>query len=276
MKEIISKPSIVALGGLDPTGGAGILQDVAAARAVGVHGAAVLALSTVQDGKNFKASHCEKADSVRIALETVLQGVEIGAIKTGAMGNAEIVEVVADLADTPYFPCLVVDPVMRSTTQGTLLDDEGVTMLRDRLLPVAVLVTPNLAEARILTDSEVSDINGMRMAGMRLVELGARAALIKGGHLMGDEIADVFVNQQGEVHVFKSERHAAGDVRGTGCALASLIAGLLARGYALFDAIKSARTILLKAIHGSTRIGTGPRVLQFPNWRDDDIMHNAQ
>ncbi len=254
---------MLAVGGLDPTGGAGILLDVAAARAVQVHGSAVLAVSTIQDGEHFMASRCEEAGSVRAAMEVIHKSVDVGAVKTGALGNAEIVETVADLARSPSFPPLIVDPVIHSTTQGALLDDEGTKILRDRLISAATLITPNLAEASILIETEVSDIDGMRLAGMGLVELGAQAALIKGGHLVGDEIADVFVDRQGNTRIFTCEQRALFEVRGTGCALASLIAGLIAKGYALLDAVESARQILQKAIQGARHFGKGPRMLGF-------------
>ncbi|MCP4679953.1 MAG: hydroxymethylpyrimidine/phosphomethylpyrimidine kinase [Deltaproteobacteria bacterium] len=254
---------ILSVGGLDPTGGAGVLVDVAAARAVGVHGAAVLAVLTVQDGQCFTDSQTMATGSVRGAIEKVLGGTNVGAVKTGALGNAEMVEMIAELASRPSFPPLVVDPVIRSTTGGVLLDEDGVQALVNRLLPAAALVTPNLAEARLLTGCETSDARGMRLAGRRLVKLGADAVLVKGGHLKGDELFDVFVDKQGNEDVYRVERRNFGEVRGTGCALASLAAGLIAGGEDIVSAVRKAREILLKAMENSRAIGPGPRVLDF-------------
>ncbi len=263
MRTLSTKSIVLSIGGLDPTGGAGVLVDVAATRAVGVHSAAVLAVSTVQDGQSFTSSQTIEVGNVRDAIEKVLNSTDVGAVKTGALGSAEMVEMVAELASRPSFPSLVVDPVIRSTTGGVLLDEEGVQVVVNRLLPVAALVTPNLAEARILTGRETSDVEGMRLAGRRLVELGVGSALIKGGHLEGDELFDVFVDKQENEIVYRSERRDVGEVRGTGCALASLAAGLIARGEDTVYAAREARKILLKALENSRSIGPGPRVLDF-------------
>lgn len=254
-------PIILAVGGLDPTGAAGILMDALAARSVGAHAAAVLTVDTLQDGERFLSARAKDGATVRAAVEAMLQSLSIGAIKTGALGTAEIVEVVADLAERPGMPPLVLDPVIASTSGGALLDEDGVRVLRNRLLGRVALVTPNLAEAEILTGGRVEDISGMRRAAARLVELGAGAALVKGGHLEGRKIADVFFDRLGREKVFEADRSGDYEVRGTGCALASMIAGLLAWGRDLLYAATEARAKLSRAIIEAVEIGPGPRVL---------------
>jgi hydroxymethylpyrimidine/phosphomethylpyrimidine kinase len=257
------KPSLLAIGGLDPTGGAGLLVDVAAARYVGVHAAAVAAVVTVQDGESFSSARSESPAAVREAVDAVLHGLLVGAVKTGALGSAGIVEALAEAARAPSFPPLVVDPVMRSTTGGALLDAEGSAALATRLLPRAALVTPNLAEAAVLACCEVASADQMERAARRILETGVGAVLVKGGHLGGDEAIDVFADRIGTVRVFSSPRLPVGKVRGTGCALASLVAALLARGATLMDAVERGRMILLHAMRGARRVGPGPLVLDF-------------
>ncbi len=259
------------VGGLDPTGGAGILLDVVASRAAGTHGAAVLAVNTIQDGARFQTSHPETPGSIRAAMIAVLKSARVGAVKTGALASAENVEAIADLAKESSFPPLVIDPVVRSSSGGALLDDAGVTALKTRLLPESTLITPNLAEASVLTGVEVRNIDEMQHAGEKLLEMGARAALVKGGHLEGNETADVLVSAKGS-RVFSAKRIPGPEIRGTGCALASLIAGFVARDYDLTDAVTDARHVLRRAIEGAHTIGPGPRVLDFSaNTRDTGI-----
>ncbi len=263
MADKSTKPTILALGGLDPTGGAGIILDCAAAQALEVHSAAVLTVMTIQDGERFFSARPEPSEVVQETTERMLSQFEIGAVKTGALGSASIVETIARLADRPSFPPLVVDPVIYSTTGGSLLCDQGVTGLRDQLIPAATLVTPNLAEAEILTGQQVQDEKSMVLAATRLVEMGAGAALVKGGHLNTNDIADVFVDSSGDETIFPVRRLDRKEVRGTGCALASLIAALLAGGHPLKRAVLRAQQKLHEAIRNARPIGNGPAILHF-------------
>ncbi|MDD5307100.1 MAG: PfkB family carbohydrate kinase [Deltaproteobacteria bacterium] len=263
MTESVTKPSLLAVGGLDPTGGAGLLLDAAAARHVGVHAAVVVAVVTVQDGGSFALARPEDPALVREAVDFVLRALPVGAVKIGALGSAGIVEALTEASQAPSFPPLVVDPVMRSTTGGVLLDREGVAALAARLLPRSALVTPNLAEAAILAGCEVGSVGQMEKAARRILELGAGAVLVKGGHLDGDEAVDVFVDRTGTVRVLRSPRLPVGKVRGTGCALASLVAALLAKGEPLEAAVERGRKLLLREMGRARRVGPGPLVLDF-------------
>lgn len=255
--------AVLAIGGLDPTGAAGILLDMAAIRSVGIHGAAVNAVSTVQDGLDFLSSSSEDAKQVRAAAEKVLENLRVCAVKTGALGNRDIVAAVARLAAKPESPPLVVDPVIKSSTGGVLLDDSGVAALRDQLLPHTSLVTPNLSEASILTGLDISGLSDMKVAARRLIELGAKAVLIKGGHLEGAVLKDLFLDCSGIEHVFVGERIGTDDVRGTGCALASLVAAYLCREENTVSAVEKARIALRNAIAHAAPIKRGPPVLSF-------------
>ena len=255
--------AVLAVGGLDPSGGAGVLMDAVAARAAGAHAAAVVAVDTVQDARRLFSSEPREADEVVRAMDAVKMGVRLFAAKTGALGNRKIVEAVARFVDQGDGLPLVLDPVFASTSGGVLLDDQGVEALRDLLVQRALLVTPNLEEARRLTGMDVADIQGMRRAAGALVEMGARAALVKGGHLLGEGMADVLALRDGKARVFEDERIPGGNVRGTGCALASMIAGFLAQGRELQAAVQEARALLGRAMEAAEEIGPGHRVLSF-------------
>ncbi len=264
--ETVRRPitkTVLAIGGLDPTGGAGILIDQVACRAGGAHGAAIIATSTVQNGEQFFSAAAHSAAEIGRTARAVLETLEVGAIKTGALGRAEQVIAVARLAaDHPSLP-LVIDPVLHSTSGGELLDSDGRRALLDHLLPLAALVTPNLAEASALSRIEATDVETMRQSAVRLIDRGARAVLIKGGHLIAGDPTDLFYDHRGNAQLFSSKRQAVGEIRGTGCALASLIAAGLARGEPLVQAIERARAILQTAIANAYPVGSGPRVLSF-------------
>jgi hydroxymethylpyrimidine/phosphomethylpyrimidine kinase len=266
MAHSTSKKTVLAIGGLDPTGAAGTLLDVAAIRSVGFHGAAVNAISTVQDGKRFISSKSASAPEVHSAIKRVMQNLNVYAVKTGALGGSELVEMVALLAAEPGFPPLVVDPVFRSSTGGVLLDERGVASLRDVLLPKVSLVTPNLSEAADLTGLEITDLADMKEAAKQIVELGAKAVLIKGGHLKGNELHDVFLDNAGLEQVFVGKKIGSADVRGTGCALASLIAANIGTGLKIIDAVEQARNLLRTAIQHARPIDNGPSVLSFGDY----------
>ncbi|MDJ0762395.1 MAG: hydroxymethylpyrimidine/phosphomethylpyrimidine kinase [Myxococcota bacterium] len=255
--------AMLAIGGLDPTGGAGIVRDAMAARFAGVHCAVVMTTFAIQSGRRFVGSYPLSPHLVRRAIETVLADTPVKAVKLGALGNAKIAGMIADIAQNNPDLQLVVDPVFRSTTQGTLLSEKGVAALKTHLIPQAAMVTPNLIEATALTGIDVATVTDMRSAGEYLVGAGATAVLVKGGHLASDMVADVYVDAEGRFEVFEDRRAMVGEVRGTGCALASLIAAFLARAYPLLSAVTAARGILKDAILNSHHLGPGPRYLNF-------------
>jgi hydroxymethylpyrimidine/phosphomethylpyrimidine kinase len=247
--------TVLVIGGLDPTGGAGILADAAAVRSAGFHCAAVASLTTVQDGSSFGGSTVAEPERVVDAIRVVLDGQPCGAVKVGALGSRAIVEALAEIASEPGFPPLVVDPVLRSTTGGTLLEASGVAALRDRLLPLATLVTPNLGEAGALTDRVVGTEPEMLAAAEQLLAGGVGAVLVKGGHLDGPRVADLLAREGTAPVWLRGERLPVGKVRGTGCTLASLIAAELARGRALPRAVESARESHQQAMGRARRVG---------------------
>jgi len=193
----------------------------------------------------------------------VIVSQDVGAIKTGALGAAVIVEVIAELAASDAFPPLVVDPVIGSTSGGELLDAAGLGLLRDELMPAATVITPNALEATALSEVDVCDAESAVRAAERLLEMGARAVLVKGGHLPGVSVTDVLLRAGETTISIESPRLAQTDVRGTGCALASLVAGYLALGSGLVEAVENARSGLQQAMQQARSVGLGPPVLWF-------------
>jgi hydroxymethylpyrimidine/phosphomethylpyrimidine kinase len=255
--------TLLTVGGLDPTGGAGILVDAAAARSLGLHVAAATAVITVQDGQSFAKMRVESADIVRDTVAAALGSLTVGAVKTGALGNGAVVSVIAELADRGGFPPLIVDPVIRSSSGGELLDEAGIGVLRDELMPRAALITPNADEAAVLAGMPVGSQAAAVEAGERLVAAGARAVLIKGGHLPGQAVEDLLFVPGARPHRLRTDRLKGPIPRGTGCALASLVAGHMALGAGLELAVDQARGDLGQALERCVRVGAGPPVLRF-------------
>ncbi len=256
------KKTVLVIGGLDPSGGAGILADAGAIRSLGLHCAAVCAVRTVQDGVSFSSAMAQDISLIVDEIESIFERQQVKAVKIGALGNSEIVIGVGRFLLDSGSP-IVVDPVIRSTSGGELLDDGGVTAMRDHLIPMAALVTPNLAEASVLSKIPVDNVEDMTEAARIILRLGARAVLVKGGHLDGSRVVDVFASAGAGAVIFENDMLDVGEVRGTGCALASLIAARLGRGVKMREAVEGARVILRDAMARSVKTEAGPRVLSF-------------
>src|SRR5438477_11235056 len=181
------QPVALTIAGSDPSGGAGIQADLKTFHQFGVYGEAVITLLTVQNTVSLEYFENVPAVLVLHQLRAVLDDIPPDAAKTGALGNREIIEAVCKAAGDFHFP-LVVDPVLVSQHGKLLVTEDARQAIRDRLIPCATLLTPNLAEAAELTGLEVSDIDGMHRAARRLHDMGAKAVLVKGGHLDGDAI----------------------------------------------------------------------------------------
>ena len=255
----ISEPKgrVLVIAGSDSGGGAGIQADIKAITAMGGFAATAVTAITVQNTLGVTAIHPVPLEVLRGQIDAVLDDIGADVIKTGMLGNADVVTLVADRlqACEPPVP-LVLDPVMVATSGDALVDDGTEAAIRDRLLPLAFLVTPNIPEAEKLTGLVVEDISGQLDAANRLVEMGARAALVKGGHLKGNVVTDVLVSARG-MELMERPRLPGRNTHGTGCTLASAIAGLLADGAALPDAVRRAGDYLHEAIARAPGFGAG-------------------
>jgi hydroxymethylpyrimidine kinase/phosphomethylpyrimidine kinase/thiamine-phosphate diphosphorylase len=242
--------SVLTIAGSDPSGGAGIQADLKTLASLGVPGLTVLSALTAQNANAVLGVFHVPAYFVALQLDAVLPKLKSGVVKTGMLGNAETVGVVAAKLREYGVERLVIDPVLSSSSGTRLLDRPGVDLLKTRLLPLATLITPNLAEAAELTGLRVRDVAGMERAARRLHELGARNVLVKGGHLQ-TECTDVFFDGLAVVR-FEGRRIPTPGVRGTGCMLSSAIAAYMARKTPLLDAIRLSKEYVAKVIASSS------------------------
>ena len=255
----------LTIAGSDSSGGAGIQADLKTFHALGVFGTSAITALTAQNTRGVAGIHPVDAAFVRLQIDTTVEDIPPDAVKTGMLGDASIVEVVADAAERHAFPFLVVDPVMVATTGARLLEEDAVDVVRDRLLPIATLVTPNAPEAAVLLGREVVTADDQEAAARALVdELGARAALVKGGDLEGDVLTDVLYDGE-RLEVFRDARIRTTSTHGSGCALASAIAAHLAHGDAaaessddaLVAAVAAARAWVRRGIEIAPPLGHG-------------------
>ncbi|HJO04046.1 MAG TPA: bifunctional hydroxymethylpyrimidine kinase/phosphomethylpyrimidine kinase [Acidobacteriota bacterium] len=245
----------LTIAGSDSGGGAGIQADLKTFAAYRVFGTAAVTAITAQNTLGVAAVSMLRADLVCAQIDAVVEDIGTDAAKTGMLGTADIIEAVADAVRRHRIELLVVDPVMVATSGDPLLDPEAVDVLVRALLPQAACVTPNLAEAEALVGFPVRDADSMAAAGRALLDAGAGAALIKGGHLNGDA-ADLLLVPGGETWL-RSERLDTPHTHGTGCTLSAGLAAGLARGWTLQQAARSAKHFVHGAIRGAPGLGGG-------------------
>ncbi|MCH7725567.1 MAG: bifunctional hydroxymethylpyrimidine kinase/phosphomethylpyrimidine kinase [Planctomycetes bacterium] len=245
---------VLTIAGSDPSGGAGLQADLKTFHQHGVYGMSVVTLLTVQNTQSVEAVEVLAAEFVARQLDAVISDIPPQAAKTGALGNAAVVETIAAHAADFPFP-LVVDPVMISKHNAALIDDDAVELLKTKLLPNTFLVTPNLPEAARLSELEVKDPASMKDAARAISQLGARNVLIKGGHLDGEPIDVLWAD--GEWHQFTSERANTQHTHGTGCVLSAAITARLAKGADIISAVKGAKKFVSQAIQTNPGLGHG-------------------
>jgi hydroxymethylpyrimidine/phosphomethylpyrimidine kinase len=254
----VTKPKgrVLIVAGSDSGGGAGIQADLKTVSALGGYGMTAITALTAQNTLGVFGIHPVPPDFVAQQMRVVLDDIGADAIKIGMLGSAEVAEAVADVLDAIDPIPLVLDPVMVSTSGSALLNAPGVTALRERLIPGAFLLTPNLREAEALTGLEIHGLAAMEQAAARLLDLGARNVLLKGGHLSGDELVDLLVGEPGRAE-FRHPRIDTRHTHGTGCTLASAVATGLARGASLVQAVTDAHDYVQKAIDNAPGLGQG-------------------
>src|SRR5579864_86289 len=248
------RPVALTIAGSDPSGGAGIQADLKTFHQFGVYGEAVVTLVTVQNTVEVKRVDCLAADLVAQQITAVVSDIPPQAAKTGALGNWEIIEVVAAAAAGFNFP-LVVDPVILTKHRAALLTPDAIEALKTLLFPRAFLLTPNLEEAAVLTRSEVRDVAAMRQAAQKLAAMGPKAVLVKGGHLAGDAIDILF--HDGRWQEFTAPRFETRHTHGTGCTYSAAITAALALGDDLCSAIGRAKGFITEAIRDNPGLGAG-------------------
>jgi hydroxymethylpyrimidine/phosphomethylpyrimidine kinase len=261
--------SVLTIAGSDSGGGAGIQADLKTFAAHRVHGLSALAALTAQNTTGVTAVHTPPTAFLRAQLDALFADFRIGAVKVGMLATAEVIDVVADvLAGRPALP-VVLDPVMIASSGAALLAPDAVATLRRRLLPRASVLTPNLPEAETLLGRAIAGREAMPAAAEALRALGARAVLLKGGHLADGELLDYFLDDAG-ARRFVHPRLAL-EGHGTGCTLASAIAARLALGDTPGDACEQAADYVHGALRHATRPGRGAVVVLDHLWQSRRI-----
>ncbi len=246
----------LTIAGSDSGGGAGIQADLKTFHAFGVFGTSALTAVTAQNTLGVQAIHPIPIDIVRSQIRSVAIDLEPKGVKTGMLATAELVETVAQGISEHGLGSYVLDPVMVATSGDRLLEEDAESALRTQLVPLASLVTPNLHEARILTGLPVETLDGMRAAAAALVEMGAGAALVKGGHLEGGEVVDLFWDGNRET-TWQRPKLPTRHTHGTGCTLSAAAAACLALGASMADAADQAVDFVAKAIRAAPGLGKG-------------------
>lgn len=254
MTDLNSRPHVLVVSGLDPSGGAGIQADIQAITALGCHPLPVISCLTVQDTCNVYGAEAMSPDMIRRQLEALAEDSPIHAVKTGALGSAEIVDVLADfLTARPGIP-LITDPVIKAAGGGDLADETLIERMKYRLFPLAEMLTPNGIELELLGNSEDPDT-----AAGHLLDTGCHSVLATGGHGTGQNIINTLYVTDYEPEKFSVER-VGGEYHGTGCTLAASIAAGRANGLALHAAIGQAQNFVSRAIGHALQVGKGQPV----------------
>ena len=250
-----SHPIALTIAGSDSGGGAGIQADLKTFHAFGVYGTSVVTAVTAQNTRGVTDIHAIPLETVRAQLDAVVSDLRPLAFKSGMLATAELVSTVADAIREHGLERYVMDPVMVATSGDPLLEEDAVAAIVGELLPLASLVTPNLHEASILADISVETTQDMREAGSRILDLGARAVLMKGGHLEGDVVDILLVG--GEEHTWARPRIDTRHTHGTGCTLSAAIAAALALGAPLPNAVERGIRFIGRGIAAAPGLGSG-------------------
>jgi hydroxymethylpyrimidine/phosphomethylpyrimidine kinase len=244
----------LTIAGFDPSGGAGIQADLKTFHQRGVYGTSVLTLITVQNSREVRAVETLSPSMVAAQLDAVLEDIPPTAAKTGALGDHEIVLLLAEKARSFDFP-LVVDPVMISKHGQPLMTEKARNKMAEKLLPRATLVTPNLYEAAELASMPVYDLDGMREAAKKIAAFGAKSVLVKGGHLKAEAIDVLY--WKGEFFYYSAPRIDTQHTHGTGCTYSACITAELAKGREIPDAVEIAKKFITQAIQTNPNLGGG-------------------
>ena len=250
-----TRPRVVTIAGSDSGGGAGIQADLKTFAAFGTYGASVITAVTAQNTVEVRAIHEIPPDVVAAQLDAVLTDIGADAVKTGMLSSAAIIEVVAERLRAHEVRHLVVDPVMVAKSGDRLLREDAVAALREWLLPLAEVLTPNAAEAAVLAGMAVDDLNAALEAARRIAAMGPRVVIVKGGHLGGERSDDLLFD--GEEEVLAGRRVQTRHTHGTGCTFSAAIAAGLAVGLDAREAARQAKAYVQGAIEHAEPLGAG-------------------
>lgn len=259
------KPKIcLTIAGVDPSGGAGIIADIKTFTAFGCFATAAIASLTFQNTTGVFGAIHQSAESVRGQVEPILQDFEVAALKTGMLPTREVIEEVARLVQENKLQNFVVDPVVRSTSGFDLIDDAALKSLIEKLFPLAAVITPNLPEAERIAQMKIQNLRDIRQAAKIMQNQGARAVIIKGGHLPNGEYGEnegqkatdfLFVGE--DEMTYSAEFIETRATHGTGCTFAAAITASLANGKSLVEAVETAKKFVTEAIRTAPLLGHG-------------------
>lgn len=251
---VAAPPILLTIGGFDPSCGAGVAADLKTFAAYGCYGVAAITSLTVQNTMGVEAVNNTPSAELRAQLEILAKDCEIAGVKIGMLGNRGNAVVVGEFLDAHKFAMVVHDPVMKSSSGTELLDAGGVKYVSTELLKRASVMTPNVPEAEVLTGIEIKDVAAMEAAARKLVEMGARAVVVKGGHM--DRAVDV-VFDGNEMVQLGGDKVKTENTHGTGCTFASALLAQLAAGRSLIEAATLAKAYVTKAIEKGYAVGKG-------------------
>jgi len=248
---------VLSIAGSDSGGGAGIQADLKTFSALGCYGMTAVTALTAQNTTGVQAIHGVPASFLKAQLQSVLDDIGVDAVKIGMLHSPDVVEVVAWAIDHYGLKQVVLDPVMVATSGDRLIAEETVSVLVRELFPRVQLITPNLDEASLLLQHPLTAVDQLHNAAQALLDMGAKAVLLKGGHLPGDVLCDVLQTPGNDAVVFEATRIHSRNVHGTGCSLSSAIAAHLASGKTMADAVAAARAFIRRAIADGAGVKTG-------------------
>lgn len=256
MQNSGKRPVVLTIAGFDPSAGAGILADIKTIAAFRCYGVAAVTSLTFQNTRQVLGAHNQGAELIRQQITPLLDDFQIAAVKTGMLPTAEVVREVVGIIRTSKVPVVIVDPVLRSTSGFALASEEAIVALINELFPLADLVTPNLAEAELISGMDVKDDQQLKQAAEVILRLGSRAVLLTGVDGGTDLAIDFLVDAQGTA-TFSAERISSTNTHGTGCTLASALACLLAQGHSVRESVPIAKEYVRQAILSAPGLGQG-------------------
>lgn len=248
---------VLSIAGSDSGGGAGIQADLKTFAALGCFGMTAITALTAQSTCGVRSIHGVPPDMLRDQMDAVLEDIGVDAVKVGMLHSPDIVRTVAQAIDRHHMQRVVFDPVMVATSGAKLIDDPAIAVLVAEMFPRAMLITPNLDEAALLVGRPLTSPQDMALAAAELIGCGARAVLLKGGHLAGDTVMDLLLEAGAEPLWMQATRIDTANTHGTGCTLSSAIAAHLALGASLPDAVQQARAFVRQALQAGATVKTG-------------------
>lgn len=250
-------PRVLSIAGSDSGGGAGIQADLKTFSALGCYGMTAITALTAQNTRGVRAIHGVPPHMLRDQIDAVMEDMGADAVKIGMLHAPEIVRTVAEAIDRHALKNVVFDPVMVATSGAVLIDNAAIDVLVRELFARVAVITPNLDEAALLVGRPLTSAADMEQAALALLGKGARAVLLKGGHLPGDAVIDLLVTDAGDKVWMQAPRIHTPNTHGTGCTLSSAVAAHLALGATLRDAVQQARVYVREALQAGAQVRTG-------------------